>query len=87
MDGKVQKRSLQVLEQCFPSIFMFLNVMVVGIIGAVVVITILKVLFPVCEYKGILQLDKVNVIPVTALNLYSDGPEKTAEKPGDKTCI
>uniref|UniRef100_A0A4X1VSW1 Glycosylated integral membrane protein 1 n=1 Tax=Sus scrofa TaxID=9823 RepID=A0A4X1VSW1_PIG len=43
--------------------------------------------FPVCEYKGILQLDKVNVIPVTALNLYSDGPEKTAEKPGDKTCI
>nr|XP_019602501.1 PREDICTED: glycoprotein integral membrane protein 1 [Rhinolophus sinicus] len=65
----------------FPVFFMFLNVMVVGIIGAAVVITILKVLFPVCEYKGVLQLDKVNIIPVT------DGPEKTAENLGDKTCI
>ncbi|XP_049551150.1 glycoprotein integral membrane protein 1 isoform X1 [Orcinus orca] len=71
----------------FPVFFMFLNVMVVGIIGAVIVITILKVLFPVCEYKGILQLDKVNVMPVTAVNLYPDGTEKTAENPEDKTCV
>ncbi|XP_007107979.1 glycoprotein integral membrane protein 1 [Physeter macrocephalus] len=71
----------------FPVFFMFLNVMVVGIIGAVIVITILKVLFPVCEYKGILQLEKVNVMPVTALNLYPDGTEKTAENPEDKTCV
>nr|XP_044624261.1 glycoprotein integral membrane protein 1 isoform X3 [Equus asinus] len=70
-----------------PVFFMFLNVMVVGIIGAAVVITILKVLFPVCEYKGILQLDKVNVIPVTAINLHPDGPEKTVENRGDKTCV
>ncbi|XP_007458824.1 PREDICTED: glycoprotein integral membrane protein 1 isoform X1 [Lipotes vexillifer] len=71
----------------FPVFFMFLNVMVVGIIGAVIVITILKVLFPVCEYKGILQLDKVNVMPVTAVNLHPDGTEKTAENPEDKTCV
>nr|KAF6341263.1 glycoprotein integral membrane 1 [Myotis myotis] len=71
----------------FPVFFMFLNIMVVGIIGAAVVITILKVLFPVCEYKGILQLDKVNIIPVAAVNLYADGPEKRAEILEDKICI
>ncbi|KAM8789012.1 glycoprotein integral membrane protein 1 [Rhynchonycteris naso] len=71
----------------FPVFFMFLDVMVVGITGAAMVISILKVLFPVFEYKGILQLDKVNVIPVKAENLYADGPEKTAENLEDKTCI
>ncbi|XP_037376453.1 glycoprotein integral membrane protein 1 [Talpa occidentalis] len=71
----------------FPVVFMFLNVMVVGVIGASLVITILKVLFPICEYKGILQLDKVNVIPVTTINLYPDDPEKTVENLEDKTCI
>ncbi|XP_026912456.1 glycoprotein integral membrane protein 1 isoform X2 [Acinonyx jubatus] len=71
----------------FPVFFMFLNVMVVGILGAAVVITILKVLFPVCEYKGILQLDKANVIPVTAINLFPDDTEKRAKNPEDKTCV
>ncbi|XP_045699229.1 glycoprotein integral membrane protein 1 [Phyllostomus hastatus] len=71
----------------FPVFFMFFNVMVVGVTGAAVVITILKVLFPVCENKGVLQLDKVNVIPVAALSLYVDGPEKTAENLEHKTCI
>ncbi|XP_008050429.1 glycoprotein integral membrane protein 1 [Carlito syrichta] len=70
-----------------PVFFMFLNVMVVGIVGATVVITILKMLFPVSEYKGILELDEVNVLPVTAINLYPDGPEKTADNLEDKTCI
>lgn len=71
----------------FPVFFMFLNVMVVGILGAAVVITILKVLFPVCEYKGILQLDKANVIPVTAINLFPDDTEKRAKNLEDKTCV
>ncbi|XP_069929549.1 glycoprotein integral membrane protein 1 isoform X16 [Oryctolagus cuniculus] len=35
----------------FPLFFMFLNVVVVGIMGAAVVITILKVLFPWFDYK------------------------------------
>ncbi|XP_045661282.1 glycoprotein integral membrane protein 1 isoform X2 [Ursus americanus] len=71
----------------FPVFCMFLNVMVVGIIGAAVVLTILKVLFPVCEYKGILQLDKANVIPVTAINVFPDNPEKRAENLKDKACV
>ncbi|KAM6180939.1 glycoprotein integral membrane protein 1 isoform 2-T2 [Erethizon dorsatum] len=64
--------------------FMFLNVMVVGILGAAGVLTILKLLFPVSEYRGILQVDKVNIIPVTAINLYPDCSEKTAENLEDK---
>ncbi|XP_006872140.1 PREDICTED: glycoprotein integral membrane protein 1 [Chrysochloris asiatica] len=74
-------------SRVFPIIFMFLNVFVVGIIGAAVVITILKILFPVCEHKGVLQLDKISVIPVAAVSLYPDGPEKTAANLEDKTCI
>nr|XP_051692795.1 glycoprotein integral membrane protein 1 isoform X2 [Oryctolagus cuniculus] len=68
----------------FPLFFMFLNVVVVGIMGAAVVITILKVLFPWFDYKGILQLDQVNVIPMTAVNLYPDGLEKKVENLEDK---
>ncbi|XP_005884759.1 PREDICTED: glycoprotein integral membrane protein 1 [Myotis brandtii] len=84
---KFRKDLCRFWNSVFPVFFMFLNIMVVGIIGAAVVITILKVLFPVCEYKGILQLDKVNIIPVAAVNLYADGPEKTAEILEDKICI
>ncbi|KAM6185244.1 glycoprotein integral membrane protein 1 [Rhynchocyon petersi] len=84
---KFRKDLCRVWSIVFPVLFMFLNVMVVGIIGAAVVITILKVLFPVCEYKGILQLEKINVLPVKAINVYPDGLEKTAESLDDKTCI
>uniref|UniRef100_A0A7N9CGK5 Glycosylated integral membrane protein 1 n=1 Tax=Macaca fascicularis TaxID=9541 RepID=A0A7N9CGK5_MACFA len=84
---KFRKDLCRFWSSVFPVFFQFLNIMVVGITGAAVVITILKVLLPVSEYKGILQLDKVDVIPVTAINLYPDGPEKTAENPEDKTCI
>uniref|UniRef100_A0A5F7ZYD2 Glycosylated integral membrane protein 1 n=1 Tax=Macaca mulatta TaxID=9544 RepID=A0A5F7ZYD2_MACMU len=82
---KFRKDLCRFWSSVFPVFFQFLNIMVVGITGAAVVITILKVLLPVSEYKGILQLDKVDVIPVTAINLYPDGPEKTAENPEDKT--
>ncbi|XP_062953796.1 glycoprotein integral membrane protein 1 isoform X2 [Cynocephalus volans] len=84
---KFRKDLCRFWSSVFPVFFMCLNVMVVGIIGAGVVITILKVLFPVSEYKGIIQLDQVSVIPVTAINLYPDGPEKTAKNLEDKTCI
>ncbi|XP_036349698.2 glycoprotein integral membrane protein 1 [Ochotona princeps] len=69
-----------------PLFFMLLNVMLVGVIGAAVVITILKVLCPVFDYKGILQLDQVDIIPVTVVSLYPDGPEKKAEDLEDKAC-
>ncbi|XP_016015642.2 glycoprotein integral membrane protein 1 isoform X4 [Rousettus aegyptiacus] len=84
---KFRKDLCRFWSSVFPVFFMFLNVMVVGIVGAAVVITILKVLFPVCEYKGILQMDTVNVIPVAAINFYPDGPKKTAESLKDKICI
>uniref|UniRef100_A0A8I3P6M8 Glycosylated integral membrane protein 1 n=1 Tax=Canis lupus familiaris TaxID=9615 RepID=A0A8I3P6M8_CANLF len=84
---KFRKDLCRFWSSVFPVFFMFLNVMVVGIIGAAVVITILKVLFPVCEYKGILQLDKANAIPVTAIHLFPDNPEKKAETLEDKTCV
>lgn len=35
----------------FPVVFMFLNVMVVGVLGAAGVIAVLKVLFPVYDSK------------------------------------
>ncbi|KAF6113912.1 glycoprotein integral membrane 1 [Phyllostomus discolor] len=37
--------------------------------------------------EGVLQLDKVNVIPVAAISLHADSPEKTAENLEYKTCI
>ncbi|XP_053447567.1 glycoprotein integral membrane protein 1 [Nycticebus coucang] len=83
---KFRKDLCRFWSSVFPVFFMFLNVMVVGITGAAVIITILKVLFPVSEYKGILQLDKVNVIPVTAINLYPNDFEKTSKNLEDKTC-
>ncbi|KAI5938500.1 glycoprotein integral membrane protein 1 isoform X1 [Manis javanica] len=83
---KLRKDLCRYWSRVFPVFFMFLNVMVAGIIGAAVVITILKMLCPVCKYKGILQLDKVNVMPVTAMNSLPDSPEKTAKYLEDKTC-
>ncbi|XP_055464055.1 glycoprotein integral membrane protein 1 isoform X2 [Psammomys obesus] len=81
------QRALRVLASVFPVFFMFLNVMVVGVLGAAAVITVLKVLFPVYENKGILQVDKMNAMYVAPIILYSDDSEETAEKLKDKTCI
>ncbi|KAM5229338.1 glycoprotein integral membrane protein 1 [Ctenodactylus gundi] len=83
---KFRKNLCRFWSSVSPIFFMFLNVMVVGILGATGVLTILKLLFPVSEYKGILQMDKMN-IPVTAFNLYPDCSLKTAGKLEDKTCI
>lgn len=81
------QRALRVLASVFPVMFMFLNVMVVGVLGAAAVITVLKVLFPVYENKGVLQVDKMNAVYVAPIILYSDDSEETAEKLKDKTCI
>lgn len=84
---KLRKVLCRFWGSVFPVFFMFLNVMVVGVLGATGVITVLKVLFPVCENKGILQVDKMNVMSVAPVILYPEGSEKTAEKLQDKTCI
>ncbi|KAL1770342.1 glycoprotein integral membrane protein 1 isoform X1 [Sigmodon hispidus] len=84
---RLRKALCRMWGSVFPVLFMFLNVMLVGAMGAAGVIAMLKVLFPVCENKGILQVDKMNVIPVAPVILYLEGSEKTAEKLKDKTCI
>uniref|UniRef100_A0A673SZL5 Glycoprotein integral membrane 1 n=1 Tax=Suricata suricatta TaxID=37032 RepID=A0A673SZL5_SURSU len=84
---KFRKDLCRFWSSVYPVFFMFLNVLVVGILGAAVVITMLKVLFPACEYKGVLQLDKANIRPVTAINLLPEDTEKGAKNLEDKTCV
>lgn len=84
---KLRKDLCKLWNSVFPIFFMFLNVVVIGIVGAAVIISVLKLLFPIREYKGTLQLAKIGVVPVTAINFYPDGPEKTAEKLQDKPCV
>ncbi|XP_028620223.1 glycoprotein integral membrane protein 1 isoform X1 [Grammomys surdaster] len=84
---KFRKALCRFWSRMVPVLFMFLNVMVVGVLGAAGVIAVLKLLFPVCENKGILQVDKMNGISVPII-LYPDGgSEKTAGKLTDKTDI
>ena len=83
---KLRKALCRFWSSVVPVLFMFLDVMVVGVLGAAGVIAVLKLLFPVCENKGILQVDKMNGISVPII-LYPDGSEKTAQKLTDKTDI
>ncbi|XP_061480080.1 glycoprotein integral membrane protein 1 [Rhineura floridana] len=62
--------------QSFPVFFSFMEVIVVGVIGAALIIKVLKVFCPSCEPRGVLQLD-VNIIPVVAISLLPDIQEKT----------
>lgn len=84
---KLRKALCRFWASVFPVFFMFLNVMVVGVLGAAGVVAVLKLLFPVHENKGILQVEKMNVMPVAPVILYPDSAEKTAEKLKDKTFI
>ncbi|XP_031236207.1 glycoprotein integral membrane protein 1 isoform X2 [Mastomys coucha] len=84
---KLRRALCRFWSSVFPVLFMFLNVMVVGVLGAAGVIALLKLLFPVCENKGILQVDKMHGISVVPIILYPDGSEKTAEKLTDKVDI
>ncbi|XP_026522028.1 glycoprotein integral membrane protein 1 [Notechis scutatus] len=59
----------------FPVFFNFMEVIVVGVVGATLIIKVLKVFCPSCEARGILQLD-ANVIPVAAISLLPATPEK-----------
>ncbi|NXY14078.1 GINM1 protein, partial [Atrichornis clamosus] len=55
-----------------PILFNLMEVVVVGIVGAAVIIKVLKVILPSCENKGILLLDHVSFIPVTTISLPSE---------------
>lgn len=84
---KFRKALCRFWSSVVPVLFMLLNVMVVGVLGAAGVIAVLKLLFPVCENKGILQVDKMNGISVPIILYPDSGSEKTAEKLTDKTDI
>ncbi|XP_027543743.1 glycoprotein integral membrane protein 1 isoform X1 [Neopelma chrysocephalum] len=59
-----------------PILFSFMEVVVVGIVGAALIIKVLKVILPSCENRGILLLDQVSFVPVTTISLPSDLPER-----------
>ncbi|XP_053148063.1 glycoprotein integral membrane protein 1 isoform X2 [Hemicordylus capensis] len=63
--------------QSFPVFFNFMEVIVVGVVGAALILKVLKCVCPSCEPKGIhLDVD-VSVIPVVAISLLPDIPEKS----------
>ncbi|NWW70910.1 GINM1 protein, partial [Climacteris rufus] len=59
-----------------PILFNFMEVVVVGIVGAALIIKVLKVILPSCENKGILLLDQVSFVPVTTISLPSELPDR-----------
>ncbi|XP_068925812.1 glycoprotein integral membrane protein 1 [Petaurus breviceps papuanus] len=70
----------------FPILFMFMNITVLGIIGAAIVIAILKVLFPNYESKGILHLDKVGYHRYYPID-FLETTEKSKDNLEEKICI
>ncbi|PKU33106.1 glycoprotein integral membrane protein 1 [Limosa lapponica baueri] len=59
-----------------PIFFSLMEVIVVGVVGAALILKVLKVIFPSCENKGILLLDQVSFVPVITISLPSDLPER-----------
>uniref|UniRef100_A0A8D0GKA8 Glycosylated integral membrane protein 1 n=1 Tax=Sphenodon punctatus TaxID=8508 RepID=A0A8D0GKA8_SPHPU len=60
-----------------PVFFNFMEVTVVGVVGAALIIRALKVISPSCEPKGILHLDDCNHTYNVDISLRLDSPEKT----------
>ncbi|XP_050805785.1 glycoprotein integral membrane protein 1 isoform X1 [Gopherus flavomarginatus] len=61
----------------FPVFFKLMEVIGTGVVGAALVLGILKVLFPSCEHKGVLHLEDINTTAGLVINISSDIPEKT----------
>ncbi|OXB67302.1 hypothetical protein ASZ78_010726 [Callipepla squamata] len=59
-----------------PIFFNLMEVIVVGVIGAALIVKVLKVIFPSCEPKGILLLDQMSFVPVITISLPSDVPDR-----------
>ncbi|XP_076189992.1 glycoprotein integral membrane protein 1 isoform X1 [Aptenodytes patagonicus] len=58
-----------------PIFFSLMEVIVVGVVGAALILKVLKVIFPSCENKGILLLDQVGFVPAITIGLPSDLPD------------
>ncbi|NWT59895.1 GINM1 protein, partial [Erythrocercus mccallii] len=72
----LRKRLCRFWFQSLPILFSFMEVVVVGVVGAALIIKVLKVILPSCEKKGILLLDPVSFVPVTTVSLPSDLSDK-----------
>ncbi|KFZ53700.1 Glycoprotein integral membrane protein 1, partial [Antrostomus carolinensis] len=59
-----------------PIFFSLMEVIVVGVVGAALILRVLKVIVPSCENKGILLLDQVSFVPVITISLPSDLPDR-----------
>ncbi|KFO88200.1 Glycoprotein integral membrane protein 1, partial [Buceros rhinoceros silvestris] len=59
-----------------PIFFSLMEVIVVGVVGAALILKVLKLIFPSCENKGILLLDQVSFVPVITISLPSDLPDR-----------
>ncbi|XP_031467965.1 glycoprotein integral membrane protein 1 [Phasianus colchicus] len=59
-----------------PIFFNLMEVIVVGVIGAALILKVLKVIFPSCEPKSILLLDQMSFVPVITISLPSDVPDR-----------
>ncbi|XP_064014362.1 glycoprotein integral membrane protein 1 isoform X3 [Pogoniulus pusillus] len=59
-----------------PIFFNLMEVTLVGVVGAALILKVLKVIVPSCENKGILLLDQVSFVPVITISLPSDLPDR-----------
>ncbi|KFV41895.1 Glycoprotein integral membrane protein 1, partial [Tyto alba] len=62
--------------QSLPIFFNLMEVIVVGVVGAALILKVLKMIFPSCENKGILLLDQVSFVPMITISLPSDLPDR-----------
>ncbi|NWI96532.1 GINM1 protein, partial [Pitta sordida] len=81
----LRKRLCGFWFQSLPILFSFMEVVVVGVVGAALIIRVLKVILPSCENKGILLLDQVSFVPVATISLPSDLPDRKCNLDG-KAC-
>ncbi|KAI6071453.1 Glycoprotein integral membrane protein 1 isoform X1 [Aix galericulata] len=68
-----------------PIFFNLMEVIVVGVVGAALILKVLKLIFPSCENKGILLLDQVSFVPVITISLPSDVPDRKSNL-DEKAC-
>ncbi|NXD14318.1 GINM1 protein, partial [Nothocercus nigrocapillus] len=67
----------------FPLFFNLMEVIVVGVVGAILILKVLKVICPSCEHKGVLLLNQDSFVPVVTISLpteVADRKENVDEK-------
>ncbi|XP_043924975.1 glycoprotein integral membrane protein 1 [Protopterus annectens] len=76
----LRKELCRLWVEFFPVFFSFMEVVFVGVVGAAIIINILKVFFPSCEQRNTLKLDHFKVVPVEITPLLMDLTEMQQEE-------